>query len=314
MIASLTRTLVALQLLTLGALALLLVKFAVLGWPLALLASAALLTLTRCAIVINNYFLSGALRQPMTDGSLPPLLRLAARIAQEFWCSMRCWFWLFPLSRPFEFRVDRSAILPVLMLHGYGSNSGFWQPFSRRLQAAGISHAAIDLEPVLGGMDDYAAQIDSAVQALCRATGAPQVILLCHSMGGLAARAWLRRYGNERAARVITLGTPHFGSTLAGYGIGANAKQMLTPAGAADSWIARLDASEDAGLRARFVSVCTRHDNIVSPQSSAILPGARNIAFDLVGHVALGFDTDVGERVLAEITSVHQNRSTAESR
>ncbi len=313
MIAALTRAMIALQALSFIAIALLLARVAGVGWAAALLASAALLTLARAGIIVNNYFLSDALRQPMQDGSPPPRGKLAVRIAQEFICSLVCWFRLFPFGRPFMVRIDGDSGPPVLMLHGYGANSGFWRPFSRRLRAAGIGHAAINLEPVLADIDDYAPRIDAAVQALCSASGATQVVVLCHSMGGLAARAWLRACGSERAARVITLGTPHFGSTLAGFAIGTNARQMLTPAGNADSWIARLDASENAALRALFVSVYTRHDNIVSPQSSAVLPGASHIALDLVGHVALGFDAVVGERVLAEISSVRQSRSTAGS-
>ncbi len=311
MIASLTRAMIALQLLSFAAIALLLMKFAKFGWPGATISSALLLLLARASIIVNNYFLSGAVRQPAANGARAPRVALAGRIAQEFWCSLLCWFKLFPFGRPFTVLADGDTALPVLMLHGYGSNSGFWQAFSRRLSTAGISHAAVDLEPVLAGIDTYAAQIDAAARTLCSATGAPQVILLCHSMGGLAARAWLRACGSALAARVITLGTPHFGSTLAGYGMGTNAQQMLTPAGNPGSWIARLDASEDEEIRKLFVSVYTRHDNIVSPQSSAILPGASHIALDLVGHVALGFDDGVGERVLAEISSVRQSKSTA---
>jgi len=314
MIASLTRAMIVFHLLTFAAVALLFVKLAGLGWPAALVASAVLIALSRFGVIANNYFLSDALRQPMADGTPAPRLRLASRIVQEFWYSSLCWFRLFPFGRPFEVRIDGDAGPPVLMLHGYGSNSGFWLPLSRRLRAAGISHAAIDLEPVLADIDDYAPRIERAVQALCSATGAPQVILLCHSMGGLAARAWLRAFGSARVARVVTLGTPHFGSTLAGFGFGMNARQMLTAAGNPDSWIARLDASEDAALRALFVSVYTQHDNIVSPQSSAVLPGATQVALDLVGHVALGFDRGVGERVEAEIRSARQSRSTAGSR
>ncbi len=314
MIAFLTRVMLVFHVLVLAAVALLFVKLAGLGWTAALAASAALLTLARFAIIVNNYALSDALRQPMADGSPAPRLALAARIMQEFWCSTLCWFRLFPLGRPFDVRIDGDAGLPVLMLHGYGSNSGFWQPLSRRLRAAGISHAAIDLEPILASIDDYAPDIERAVQALCRENGAPQVILLCHSMGGLAARAWLRAFGSARAARVITLGTPHFGSTLAGLGFGMNAWQMRTAAGHADSWIARLEAAEDATLRALFVSFYTRHDNIVSPQSSARLPGASHVVLDLVGHVALGFDRNVAVQVVAEISSARQSRSTTGSR
>lgn len=314
MIASLTRAMIAIQALTLAAIALLLMQFAEWDWFTALLVSAALLLLLRSVLIVNNYLLSAAWRQPMSDGRAPAGLRLSGRILQEVGCSLLCWFRLFPFGRPFQVLVSGDNGVPVLMLHGYGANSGFWRPFARRLQEAGISHAAIDLEPVLAGIDDYAPAIEAAVQALRQITGSPRVILLCHSMGGLAARAWLRAYGRASCERVITLGTPHFGSTLAGYGVGSNARQMRTPAGTADSWIARLNADEMDDTRTLFLSIYTRHDNIVSPQSSAVLPGAAHIALDLVGHVALGFDAGVSEHVLAEISSIRRNRSTAESR
>jgi triacylglycerol esterase/lipase EstA (alpha/beta hydrolase family) len=313
MIAALTRSMMALQAILLGLVALLWVQLGWLGWLAALAGAAGLLLAIRAAIIFNNYLLSNALYQPMQDGTPAPVIQFVGRIAQEFGWSMACWFRLFPTARPFFIRADDGGQYPVLMLHGYGANAGFWKPFSRKLSRAGVSHGAIDLEPVLASIDDYAALINHAVDTLCSASGAPKVILLCHSMGGLAARAWLRACSTERAACVITLGTPHHGSILASYGMGVNAQQMLPP-GASAGWLAELASAEDAALRALVVSLYTRHDNIVSPQSSAVLPGARNLGFDLVGHVALGFDRKVGERVLAEIISVRQSRSIAGSR
>jgi hypothetical protein len=62
-------------------------------------------------------------------------------------------------------------------------------------------------------------------------------------------------------------------------------------------WLRDLAASEGPDVRARIVSIYTHHDNIVAPQDSSVLPGARNIAFGGVGHVALGSNP----RVLAEV-------------
>lgn len=314
MIAALTRSMIALQAILLFLVAWGLMKLGWPGWQWALPTAALMLIAIRAAIIFNNYLLSAALKQPMDGGGRVPAFRFAARITQEFWWSMVCWFRLFPTGRPFLVVTGDAGRPPVLMLHGYGANAAFWQPFSRKLAQAGISHSAVDLEPVLAGIDDYAPLIGDAVDALCRASGAPRVILLCHSMGGLAARAWLRQCGPDRVARIITLGTPHHGSTLAGYGLGLNARQMLPPAGEPSDWLTALAAAEDEARRALFVSIYSRHDNIVAPQSSAILPGARNVGLDLVGHVALGFDREVGERVLAEIISVRQSRSTAGNR
>jgi len=292
-IARLTRFVILLQLLALAGLSTLLSS---LGWAatpaIGLLYAIGMMTLLRASIIFNNFFLSGALRQPMGDGQRAPLTAASARMLQEFWYSMVCWFQLFPLARPFHIHFAGDSYPPVLLLHGYGANSGFWKPLSKQLSQAGISHAAIDLEPVLGSIDDYAERIETSVQQLCRNNGAETMVIVGHSMGGLAARAWLRRYGTARLESIITLGTPHFGSTLAGYGMGKNARQMLPPVSGTTTenhWMTALANSESSAVRARMKSIYSRHDNIISPQQSAQLPGAANMGVDLVGHVALGF-------------------------
>jgi pimeloyl-ACP methyl ester carboxylesterase len=310
-IARLTRFVILLQLLTLAGLSALLMK---LGWidslVVSLLLTLLMMTVLRAFIVFNNFFLAGSLQQTMGNGQRVPLARMAGRMLQEFWWSMQCWFRLFPLARPFSVTFSRDTLPPVLLLHGYGANCGFWSPLSKRLSAAGISHAAIDLEPVMGSIDDYTDLIDTAAQKLCAAAGADKVIVVGHSMGGLAARAWLRSHGSRRLARLITLGTPHFGSALAGYGMGTNARQMLPPMPADtknDDWLTALAAAESSDVRGCITSIYSRHDNIVAPQRSAELPGAVNLPHDLLGHVALGFDREVVGQLIAEIRIIRQN-------
>lgn len=318
MIARLTRFVILLQLITLAGLSTL---FFSLGWidsfAISLLCAVAILTLMRASIIFNNFFLSGALRQPMGDGQPVPLIAAAARMLQEFWCSMVCWFQLFPLARPFHINFAEDTSPPVLLLHGYGANSGFWKPLSKQLSSKGISHAAIDLEPLFGSIDDYAELIETSAQQLCRDNGVETIIVVGHSMGGLAARAWLRRYGTAKVASIITLGTPHFGSTLAGYGMGKNAREMLPHVSGTSTqnhWLTILANSESPAVRAKVRSIHSRHDNIVSPQQSAQLPGASNVAFDLIGHVALGFDSEVLRVLMTEITTARQSRCSAGTR
>ena len=317
MIAHLTRIMILFQLLTLGFIAVLLGQFQVVdnGW-LALLASAVIITLVRASIIFNNFFLSRSLTQPCADGRRLPLPAAVSMMLNELWFSLLCWFRLFPFARPYACHFDDDDSCPVLLLHGYGANSGFWQRMHQRLSAGRISHCALDLEPVLGSIDSYAERIQAAATRLLDAGRASSIILVCHSMGGLAARAWLRRYGHQHVACVVTLGTPHAGSLLAGYGIGINARQML-PASAWNSeerhWLSALATSEDASVRALFVSLWSRHDNIVMPQSSARLENAKNVVLDGVGHVALGFDARVLDRVMQEISEARRSRSSAGS-
>ncbi|NRR28656.1 alpha/beta fold hydrolase [Oxalobacteraceae bacterium] len=201
------------------------------------------------------------------------------------------------------------AGLPVLLVHGYACNGGYWRQLSARLRQAGISHAALDLEPPGGDIDDFADQLEQAAARLCAATGSVQLIVVGHSMGGLVARAWMRRYGSARVARVITLGTPHHGTALAGFGPGRNAVQMRHQS----DWLAALAASEANSQRGLITSIYSHHDNIVAPQDSGFLPGARNIALGAIGHVALGRHASVLQLTLEEIAAANMSARAMDS-
>jgi triacylglycerol lipase len=191
----------------------------------------------------------------------------------------------------------------VVLVHGFICNRAFWQPWYPRLRALGIPHASVDLEPVFGSIDAYAAQIEAAVQRIEAATGLPPV-LVCHSMGGLAARAWLRenaRRGGreERVHRIITIGTPHQGTWLARWSFTPNGHQMRQ----GSPWLRELVADESAARRARFICYYSPCDNIVFPPSTAVLPGAEAHLVRGAAHVHMAFLPEVIEPVLARIAA-----------
>jgi pimeloyl-ACP methyl ester carboxylesterase len=269
----------------------------------ALLLGAAMLLAVRALIVARNFWQSRRL-----GGPVPPEYRLGLRgAARLFLGELRATLWTssWGMLRPRLHALDvatPSRGLPVLLVHGYVCNRGYWTKLSRQLAQAGIAHDAVDLEPIGADIDDVVPQVEQAVTELCARTGSGQVILVAHSMGGLVARAWLRRHGTARVARIITIGTPHHGTALANLAAGANARQMSRVDGAPDAWLAQLAASETPELRSLITSMYSHHDNIVAPQTSAHLPGARNIAFGGIGHVALASDARVLRQLLAEIT------------
>ena len=273
--------------------------------PWAALAAAFLaVALVRLAINMNNFAMAG--RVNGTGSGVPPERRLGLRawarmLAEEFGASMMTSSWHIPRGRARMAVYPDSAHVPVLLVHGYGCNSGFWARLTPLLDRAGISHAGVDLEPVAGSIDDYVPLIEAAVAALCAATGAPRVTIVAHSMGGLAARAWMRTHGDARLARLITLGTPHYGTALARFGPGENAVQMRR----GSAWLRVLAASESAATRGRIVSIYTHHDNIVAPSDSGHLAGARNVALTGVGHVALGSNPRVLAEVLRQLPELH---------
>lgn len=269
--------------------------------------------LVRLLINANNFLMAARSASPT-----PPAFRIgpgaALRMAwQEFGTSMLTTSWHMPRARARTRIYPDSAHPPVLLLHGYGCNSGYWASLAPRLDAARISHATLDLEPLTGDIDGYAARIEDAAARLCAQAGSGHLALVAHSMGGLAARAWMRTHGGQRVARLVTLGTPHHGTCLAAFGLGINAGQMrrMGVAGPECAWLTALAGGEDSAVRARITSIFSHHDNIIAPQTSSHLPGARNLAFGGVGHVALGHERRVLDAVLRELDALRIDRGAA---
>ena len=87
-------------------------------------------------------------------------------------------------------------------------------------------------------------------------------------MGGLVARAYLRKHGGAKVRRVITIGTPHQGSVHA-YLVAGTSLSQLRPGNA---WLGALPPP--APGMPPIVSLWSWHDSMVAPQTSARLDGA----------------------------------------
>jgi triacylglycerol lipase len=182
----------------------------------------------------------------------------------------------------------------VVFVHGFVCNRAFWNPMMRRLRAHGIPFLAVNLEPVFGSIDDYAPIIDAAVHRLAASTGLAPV-LVAHSMGGLAVRAWMdQQAADARVHRVITIGTPHRGTLLSRFGLAPNTRQMRW----SSEWIQRLASREPPHRFDRFTCFYSHCDNVVFPASTATLPGADNRHLSATAHVHMAGHEDVFSEVL----------------
>lgn len=208
-----------------------------------------------------------------------------------------------PLAFVFAPRAPRANTpgTPVLLIHGYFCNAAAFWYAHRFLARHGIRNVhAITCEPVYGDIDDYAEQVHARVEAICAATGASQVVLVGHSMGGLTARRYVQVHGGARVAKIITLGTPHHGAIHSHGGRGRNAGQMRLDS----RWLDRLNVDETGPAPVPIVAVFSYHDNVVAPQESGKLAHATNVALHGIGHLELVFSTPVLARVVSEIQAV----------
>jgi hypothetical protein len=69
-------------------------------------------------------------------------------------------------------------------------------------------------------------------------------------------------------------------------------------------WLRELRESETAAGNALFTVILTHHDNIVSPQATQTLPGAKTIEFSGMGHVAMVYNKQVQAAVIEELRRI----------
>ncbi|PKO86439.1 MAG: lipase [Betaproteobacteria bacterium HGW-Betaproteobacteria-12] len=261
-------------------------------WNAAILGALGGLLGMRAGINALTWLYASTYASPAAPLGLAGRLRL---IASEYLAFLLTFVAVLPLERlwlPAD-RLPTGARRPLLLVHGYGCSRGVWWLLRRRLEAAGHTVATISLAPPYTSMGKLVPQLHQRIEAVCAATGAKQVTLIGHSMGGLIARSYLARHGIARVAQLITLATPHAGTELGRIGFGQNAREMEP-----DSLWLRDMAQEAVKIPA--ISLRNPYDNYVMPQDNQRLPGANDVELPAVGHIAMLYDARVA-RLLLEL-------------
>lgn len=230
-----------------------------------------------------------------------PRARLG-QVLRALGAEARCFFAVFCWRQPLRSQsvADWLPEAPtgrrgVVLVHGFLCNRGLWLPWMPLLRARGHAYVAVNLEPVFGSIDAYVPTIEDAVRRVTQATGMAPVII-AHSMGGLATRAWLRALqADSRVHHVVTLGTPHGGTWLGRWSRATNGRQMQV----ASPWLQRLQLDEPASRAQRFSCWYSNCDNIVFPARTAALPGARQHFIAGVAHVEMACHPEVVQACLA---------------
>jgi triacylglycerol esterase/lipase EstA (alpha/beta hydrolase family) len=202
---------------------------------------------------------------------------------------------------------------PVLLVPGYGGGTASVQALADVLTAAGRDATVVSLPG--NGTGDLNASADALGQAVTAAlarTGDESVDVVGYSAGGLVARLWVADGNTGVARRVVTLGSPHHGTSLAD--LAGDLAPAQCPLGCqqmtSDSeLLARLNAEGETPEGPTWVSIWTTQDQTVTPPESARLQGALNLTVQSVcadaqvGHGDLPRSPLVQQMVLAELVA-----------
>jgi triacylglycerol esterase/lipase EstA (alpha/beta hydrolase family) len=202
---------------------------------------------------------------------------------------------------------DQGRPGPVILVPGYGGNTGSLTALAARITATGRSAQVLGLPG--NGTGDLTAQVHTLDDAVHTALshGADSVDVVGYSAGGVVARLWVAQDGGaHEARRVVTLGSPLHGAQIAA--VGANlvpgacpvACQQLVPGSAL---LRQLDATP-LPAQLPWLSLWSEDDKTVTPPDSARLDGAVNVPLqqicpsEQVAHAQLPTDPLVTGLVL----------------
>ncbi len=209
---------------------------------------------------------AGALRATLTEWGLSALLS-AARPAG---------FLPLPGARSHGPR-------PIIVLHGYAMNRANFLALAYRLRRAGLGPVLGFEYWTLGRVAAGARQLGWFVDEVRAATGAAEVDLIGHSMGGVVARYYVTIAGGDRFVhRVITLGSPHAGTDLGALGLGHPARELVL-----GSRLLQRLATAPPPVHARLTTILSEADALVPASQQPEVLGAERLVFQDLGHVSL---------------------------
>jgi triacylglycerol lipase len=171
----------------------------------------------------------------------------------------------------------RSADVPVILVHGYGGT-----PASMGTLAAALKHVGRRVTTVALPQHGEAELSREAhvLSAAVDRTGPAKVDLVGFSAGSIVVRTYLSSAsGRSKARRVVLLGAPNHGTTLASLALSTDPSLCLDACRelTRGSGFLRALNSHAPPAAVPITVIWTHDDKVVTPPGSAVLAGAANV-------------------------------------
>jgi len=198
-------------------------------------------------------------------------------------------------------RISKDGKNPVLCVHGWGMASHVFIPVRILLAFLGFGNVFfLTHRPMTAPVEILAGKVARRIDDVLKKTGAQQLTLVTHSMGGVLARYALKNLGAAgKVDRVITLGGPHQGSRMAVMcPVGKNTLEF-TYQSAMNKELASNGLTPGG---ASYISIYSFFDNaVLPPESSDLGPEAKNLIVPCHGHMALLYSPWVLRHIAREL-------------
>lgn len=172
---------------------------------------------------------------------------------------------------------------PVIVVHGYAMNRANFLPLARRLARAGLGPVLGFEYWTLGKTASAAKKLAEYVDEVRAATGAAEVDVIGHSMGGMVGRYYVQLGGGDGVVRnLVTIGSPHAGTDVSAVGIGRPTKELFF----GSTLLERLRFAP-LPRQTRMTVIRSRSDALVPGARQARIVGVEEIVYDDLGHLSM---------------------------
>lgn len=181
---------------------------------------------------------------------------------------------------------------PILFVHGWSESSTIWNTMISRFQADGWTSAELNNWSYNTSQSNVttAGQVQTKVNQILSNTGATQVDIITHSMGGLSSRYYVKNLGGDlKVNDWVSLGGPNHGTDTANFCISAACTEMRI----GSSFLTALNSGDETPGAVAYGTWWSPCDSIINPDSSVALSGATNTKTACLSHSDLFNDATV---------------------
>lgn len=182
----------------------------------------------------------------------------------------------------------------VLFVHGHGADPWRFDKMRQVLEAAGHRTYTMAFPSMEEDIDWLAWWVRGRTRALAREHDVPKIDVVCHSLGGLIARYYVKFLeGDKHVARLITLASPHHGIFFAQipffprFMISERLRIQVVPA---SPILKNLNEGDETPGSVLYTTIGSEADAYIDTKSSQ-LKGATNHVLKYSTHTSIVSDT-----------------------
>ena len=199
---------------------------------------------------------------------------------------------------------------PVLLVHGIAHNASAFIQMKAKMRKHGWMHVfTMNYNTLNRGLLNMAEDVSLQVSKIIEITGASQIDIVAHSLGGIVSRYYMSMgSGRGKVKNLVTLGTPHKGTYLSPLLKTLIFTKTLSADLYTNSTFLKKLQKVTLPKNSTITSIYSQYDWTVWPQDNSFVKGYpsssfKNIKLDFVSHISLLYSSRVFQHIISCLQS-----------